>query len=142
MTLAEFAGLPREELYAIASVGHQLLCGGKLDEARTIYRGLVAADPYDSVFRCHLAATHLRLGETGAALEEFSAALRFNVANVEALAGRGEAYLSRGQFVEAVRDLNAAVELDPGARRASTARARVLLRALKESAAGNKAAHS
>jgi tetratricopeptide (TPR) repeat protein len=134
ITLAEFAGLRREELYQIAQVGYQLLNGGRLEEARTVYRGLVAADPFDSVFRCHLAAAHLRLGDAEEAVSEFDAALRLNVANVDALSGRGEAQLNRGRIAEAVTDLAHALRLDPEAKRPSTLRARALLMALKEAA--------
>lgn len=131
-TVAEFAGVGREELYAMARVGYRMLCAGRLAEARAIYGGLVAADPSDSVFRCHLAATHLRAGDTEEAISEFDAALRFNVANVDALSGRGEALLMSGCAAEAVRDLTAALRLDPEARRPSTLRARQLLAALRE----------
>lgn len=134
VTLAEFAGLGREELYAIARVGYQLLNGGRLEDARAVYRGLAAADPFDSVFRCHLAAAHLRLGDADEAVKEFDAALRLNVANVDALSGRGEAHLTRGRVAEAVTDLAQALRLDPEAKRPSTLRARALLLAIKEAA--------
>jgi tetratricopeptide (TPR) repeat protein len=132
ITVAEYAGLRREQLYEIAQVGYRLLNSGKLEQAREIYQGLVAADPFDSVFHCHLAALHLRAGETDEALKSFTAALNFNKANVDALAGRGEAYLNLGQIAEAIKDLSAATEFDPEARRPSTARARAMLLALKE----------
>jgi tetratricopeptide (TPR) repeat protein len=112
---------------------------GRVDEARTIYRGLAAADPHDSVFRCHLGAAELRLGHADAAVEQFAAALRFNHANADALAGRGEAHLRSGRLTEAVRDLRAAVALDPPARRPSTIRARALLVALQQTAHKNTA---
>ncbi|HVF56631.1 MAG TPA: tetratricopeptide repeat protein [Pyrinomonadaceae bacterium] len=133
-TLAEFTGLRREQLYEIARTGYRMMNSGKLEEARRIYRGLVAADPFDSVFHCHLGAVHLRLSETDAALREFDAALRFNCASTDALAGRGETYLNRGQIAEAVKDLRAAVESDPASKRPSTLRARAILLALKEAA--------
>lgn len=132
ITLAEYAGLSREQLYEIAQVGYQLMNSGKLVEAREIYRGLVASSPFDSVFHCHLAAVHLRLAATDEAIKEFDTALRFNNANVDAFAGRGEAYLNRGQLAEAIEDLSTAIELDPQAERPSTLRARALLLALKE----------
>lgn len=134
ITLAQYAGLRRVELYAIAREAYRLMCGGRLAEALTIYRGLAAADPYDSVFRCHLAAALLRTGDAEAALTEFDAALRLNVANGDALSGRGEARLRLGQFSEAVKDLTAAVALDPKAARPSTARALSLLNAVREAA--------
>src|SRR3712207_3489781 len=117
ITLAQYAGLRRAELYAVAREAYRLMCGGRVEEALTIYRGLAAADPYDSVFRCHLAAALLRTGDAEAALQEFDAALRLNVANGDALSGRGEARLRLGQFSDAVNDLTAAVALDPKAAR-------------------------
>jgi tetratricopeptide (TPR) repeat protein len=133
-TLAEFLGLGREQLYEIAGRAYGLLNSGKLEEAHAIYRGLVAADPTDSVFRCHLGAAELRRGRAAEAEVEFDAALRFNRSNVDALSGRGEARLCLGRIAEAVKDLRAAVELDPQARRPSTIRARALLVSLRQAA--------
>src|SRR4030095_14904457 len=56
--LAEVFGLDQDSLYKTANIGSGLLSSGKLSEAKQIYAGLVAADPYDSVFHCHLAAVH------------------------------------------------------------------------------------
>lgn len=134
ITLAQFAGLSRQTLYAIARLAYQLLESGKPEQAREMYRGLVAADPYDSVFHCHLAAAHHRLGESDEAFEEYSEALRFNVGNVEAFAGRGEIYLERGQISEAVEDLSTAIRLDPSGKKNTTLRAGAILVALKEAA--------
>jgi tetratricopeptide (TPR) repeat protein len=132
INLAQFAGLERPTLYAIARLGYQLLESGKPDQAREIYRGLVAADPYDSVFHCHLAAAHQRLGELDEAFAEYTQALRFNVGNAEALAGRGEIHLERGQISEAIKDLSAAVRLDPSGKKNTTLRAGAILVGLKE----------
>lgn len=134
INLAEFVGLKRETLYAIAQVGYQFLNSGKVEQARQIYRGLVAADPYDSVFHCHLAAAHHRLGDLDQALEEYTHALRFNFANTDALAGRSEIYLQHGRIAEALRDLRAAIELDPQGQKATTMRARAILVALRHEA--------
>jgi tetratricopeptide (TPR) repeat protein len=133
-TLAEFVGLRRERLYEIAGVAYELMNSGRVDEARTIYRGLAAAAPFDSVFRCHLGAAALRLGRAEEAEREFTTALRFNHANADALAGRGEARLRLGRLNEAVSDLRASVALDPAARRSSAIRARALLVALQQTA--------
>src|SRR5215213_3092101 len=131
-TLAEFLGLGRGRLYEIASRAYALMNSGKLEEALVIYRGLVAAEPADSVFRCHLGAVELRRGRAAEAEAEFDAAVRFNRANADALSGRGEARLRLGRIVEAVEDLRAAVALDPPARRPSTLRARALLASLSK----------
>lgn len=127
ITIAEAVGIPKKQLYSIAQRGYQMLSSGRYEEARQIYAGLVAADPYDSVFHCHLGAALWRLGEIDRALEEFEAALRFNIANIDALAGRGELLLQRGDFTRGIEDLRKAVELDQTGARPASVRARALL---------------
>jgi len=140
INLAEFLGLTRGTLYAIAGVGYQMLTSGKLEQAQQIYQGLVAADPYDSVFHCHLAAAHHKLGDFEKALEEYSESLKYNRANIDALAGRGEIYFNRGHLSDAVKDLKSAIDLDPQGKLASTVRARAIIVALKEMVDSHKAA--
>ena len=134
LTLGEFVGLKREVLYQIAQVGYQMLALGNHAEAKQIYLGLVAAAPYDSVFHCHLACVYHQLGDLERALDEYTEALRFNRANADALAGRGELYLRRGQVAESMIDLQAAIECDPQGKRGATIRARAILLTLKEAA--------
>jgi tetratricopeptide (TPR) repeat protein len=132
ITLAEFLGLSRQTLYAIANVGYQMISSGKLDQAKKIYKGLVEADPYDSVFHCHLAAIHHKLGELDQAREEYSKALDFNFGNIDALSGRGEIYFNEGKLTEAFHDLKASIDLDPEGKFPASVRARAVLLALKE----------
>ena len=132
INLAEFLGLTRGTLYAIAEVGYQMLTSGKLDQAKQIYKGLVAADPYDSVFHCHLAAAHHKLGEIDEAREEYTKALKFNNTNIDALSGRGEIHYNQGKLSDAFNDLKHAIELDPEGKIASSVRARAIMLALKD----------
>jgi Tfp pilus assembly protein PilF len=132
ITLAEFLGLSRQQLYSIAEVGYQMLSSGKLDQAKQIYKGLVEADPYDSVFHCHLAAVHHKMGELEEARVEYSKALDFNFGNIDALSGRGEIYFNQGKLTEAVNDLKSAIDLDPQGKLPSSVRARAVLVAIKE----------
>ena len=134
LTIADLAGLTREKLYEIAEVGFRLMNSGQLEQARAIYRGLVAASPFDSVFHCHLGAVNLRLGETAAAVEEYDASLRLHRSTLDAFAARGEAPLKRRESAEAVTDLSAAIDLDPESKPPPTLRARALLLALTEAA--------
>lgn len=134
VTIAEAVGMSKDQLYAIARRGFQLLNSGRLEEARKIYAGLVAADPFDSVFHCHLGAVLWRMGETEKAREEYDASLRFNIANVDALAGRGELFLLSGEIEKAVEMLKKAVELDPKGAKQSSVRARSLLFSLRQAA--------
>ena len=140
ITISEAVGLNRKQLYAIARRGYQLMNSGKLEEARQIYAGLVAADPFDSVFHCHLGAIHWRMGEVEKAFEEYDASLRYNIANVDALAGRGELYLLKGEVKKGIEDLRKALENDPNAFRPATVRARALLVSLRQVASHKQAA--
>jgi Tfp pilus assembly protein PilF len=133
ITLAQVFGLDKPALYEIARAGYDLLTSGKLREAKQIYAGLVAADPYDSVFHCHLAAVHHRLGEFDAAFAQYEQSLKFNVSNCDALVGHGEILLSRGQLALGFSDLKRAITIDREGKRLSTARARALLLALHQS---------
>jgi tetratricopeptide (TPR) repeat protein len=139
ITLAEYVGLSKKELYIIAQQGYQLLNSGKLEEAQEIYEGLVAADPYDSVFHCHLGAVLVRMGKEDEALEHFNSSIQFNIANIDALSARGEIYLRQNKIAEAVADLKRAVELDPQGKRPSTVRARAALLSLKTALENNNA---
>jgi tetratricopeptide (TPR) repeat protein len=132
MTVAQFVGLSQNTLYSIANMGYQLLQTGQLDAAMNIYKGLVAASPYDSVFHCHLATVYAAKEEFETALDIYSKALTYNKGNVDALAGRGEMYLRTNKIVEALNDLKAAVEADPQAKRPSSVRARAMLLGMKE----------
>jgi tetratricopeptide (TPR) repeat protein len=140
MTIAEAVGISRKELYTIARRGYQLLNSGKLEEARQIYAGLVAADPYDSVFHCHLGAVLWRMGEVEKAFEEYEASIRLNIANVDALSARGELYLLRGEVKKGIEDLRKALENDPKGTHPSSLRARALLLSLRQAASKKQAA--
>ena len=127
--LAQVFGLDDDSLYAIASIGYGLLNSGNLREAKQIYAGLVAADPHDSVFHCHLAAVHHSLGELDDAFTHYTEALNLNRANVDALVGLGEIQLSRGETAAGISALQLAIELDTAGAKPCTQRARALLRA-------------
>ena len=140
ITIAEAVGISRKQLYTIAQRGYQLLNSGKLEEARQIYAGLVAADPYDSVFHCHLGAVLWRLGEIDKAFEEYNASIRLNIANVDALSARGELYLLKGEVKKGIEDLRAALENDAQGSHPSSIRARALLLSLRQAAGKKQAA--
>lgn len=137
-TIAEAAGISKDGLYRIAEKAYQLFSQGKLVEAKQLYQGLVAADPYDSVFHCHLGAVLWRSGDLERAFEEYDAAVRYNVANTDALAGRGELLIAQGNVDKGVDDLSRALEIDPDCVRPSTQRARALLFSMREAARARK----
>jgi tetratricopeptide (TPR) repeat protein len=132
--LGQFLGLSRDLLYRIAQIGHQILAAGRLPQARRIYEGLVAAEPFNSIYCCLLGAVYHRLGELDLAVEAYTRALELDRRNGDALAGRGEVYLQRGQRQEAIRDLSEAIKLDPEGEHPTAARARALVSAINGAA--------
>jgi tetratricopeptide (TPR) repeat protein len=139
-TIAEAVGISKKQLYAIAEKGYLLFSQGRLEDAKKIYEGLVAADPFDSVFHCHLGAVMWRSGDTDRAFEEYDAAVRYNIANIDALAGRGELLIARGEVEKGAEDLSRALEYDPDCTRPSTQRARALLLTMREAAKAKRRA--
>ena len=131
MTISEYVGLTKEQLYEIARKGYQLIETGRLEEAKVIYKGLVAADPYDSVFHCQLGGIYFKEKDIDKAFIEFDDSIRLNFANVDALAGRGEIYLMQEKFEEGIADLKKAIENDPKGEKQSSIRARGLLLSLR-----------
>ena len=134
ITPGEFLGLSQERLYKIANMGHEMFKSGQIQGALEIFEGLVAAAPYDSVFHTHLAAAYARLERFDEAKAEYTRALELNIANVDALVGRGELYLRESNIAEALKDIQRALELDPQANRDTTKRARATLQVLSKMA--------
>lgn len=132
MTISEFVGMSKQQLYEIAKKGYQLIQTWRLEEAKIIYKGLVAADPYDSVFRCQLGGIYFKLKDYENAFREYGASIRLNHANVDALAGRGELYLMQGLYEKGISDLQKAIENDPTGEKQSSMRARGLLLSMKD----------
>lgn len=132
ITIGEYVGLSKEQLYEIARKGYQLVETGRLDEAKLVFKGLVAADPYDSVFHCQLGGIYFKQKDLENAFKELDDSIRLNLANVDALAGRGELYLMQEKFEEGISDLRTAIESDPKGEKQSSIRARGLLLSLRD----------
>lgn len=134
ITPAQYLGLSQKQLYEIATTGNNLLKRGDLEKARDIFLGLVSASPYDSVFHVNLAFAYHQLKQYPEAMEEYTTSLRLNIANVDALVGRSELYLQEGKLEEALKDILAALKLDPDAKRDTTKRAQATLQILQKKA--------
>ncbi|MDC0712857.1 BTAD domain-containing putative transcriptional regulator [Stigmatella sp. ncwal1] len=142
ITPAQFLGLSQEQLYALASRGYDLMVGGHTQSAIDILKGLTAAAPYDSVFHCHLAAAYVQADRFQEGLESYNRSIQLNIANVDALGGRSELLLREGKVAEALADIQAALQLDPEAKRETTQRARTALLLLQSMAETTEAAPS
>ncbi|WP_245767283.1 tetratricopeptide repeat protein [Stigmatella erecta] len=139
LTPAQFLGLSQEQVYALATRGYELLVRGNTQAAIDIFKGLTAAAPYDSVFHCHLGAAYVQAERFQEGLEAFNRSLQLNIANVDALGGRSELLLREGKVAEALADIQAALQLDPEAKRETTQRARTALLLLQSMAEDTEA---
>ncbi|MCP3060556.1 tetratricopeptide repeat protein [Myxococcus sp. K38C18041901] len=140
LQLGQFLGMTRERLFEYAAIGHNMLQAGRTRLALDIFEGLVAAAPQEPAFHTQLGATLLTLERVDAAFDAYQRALALDGSHGDALVGRGEILLRRGQVPEGLKDLGRAIELDPGLKKRSTQRARSTLLALKKQAESLKAA--
>jgi len=130
--LGQYLGMPKEMLYKWADDAHTMMMSGQAQKAAEVFEGLVAADPYNSVFHCQLGAAYVTLERLDDAFTAFDQALRFNGFNIDALVGRGEGYLRRGDVPKGLADFTKAIEQDKEFKRGSTQRARQTLLLLKQ----------
>jgi Flp pilus assembly protein TadD len=129
LTWAEVEGLTWERACAAIQLGCELAAAERLDDAKTIFEGLVAMNPKDVASQAALGTVYQRLGRAMDAEAAYSATLRVDSQNAVALSNRGELRLQRGDKEGAV-DLAHAIEADPQGETAAARRARALLRAL------------
>lgn len=125
-TLGQLYGITIEEAYSIAELGYTFAEQGRLNDAQTIFLGLVVSNPYDAYFHSMLGSIFQRQDNIDGAIEEYSIAIALDPANAEALANRGELLMRKGAFEHAAKDFKNAIELDPNGTNPSVNRARVL----------------
>ena len=127
ITLAELEGITKEQQHEMAKLGHRVLRQGKLDEAKTVFEGLVALDPHDAYFHLALGSIAQRNDALEEADERYTRALEINPFSPHALANRGEVRMMQGRMLEGAKDLMKALEEDPEVRQEATKRARATI---------------
>ncbi len=104
----------------------------RLDEARTLFQGLVGLYPDRAEYWSALGAVLTRMERHEEAIPVLSVALQLNPEDTAALVNRGECFIALGQAEAAARDLERAIELDPGETDPASNRARQLAYGLYE----------
>ncbi len=126
-TLQNTMGLDEGAIYEIASVGFTCYENNKLDEAETIFRGLLALNPQDSNAWTMLGSIAQLQGNSDDAITNYTHAIELNDDDIAAHTNRGELLLMRGDLEEAGGDFARAIELDPDGMDRSANRARALV---------------
>ncbi len=129
VTLAQLQGMTYAQARAIARVGCELSAAGRLEEARILFKGLVATNPKDAGAHAALGTVYQRLGRGEEARASYDAALELSPHHPVALSNRGELRLRTGDR-GGREDLVRAAEVDPEGRTRAGRRARELLEAM------------
>lgn len=132
LTLGDVEGITKPEQYKIAEIGHSYLSSGKLDDAKKIFEGLLALDPYDAYFNAAVASIAQQQERYDDAEKFYARSLELNPYFATAYANRGEMRVTQGDLVAGVQDLQKAIELDPESKEPATLRARVTVQVLQE----------
>lgn len=126
ITLGDLEGIPKEAQHEMAQTGFRFFTEGKLEQAKKVFTGLLALDPFDAYFLTALGAIAQQEGNHEEAEARFTRALEINPFSPSALAGRGEVRLIQGKLLEAAEDLAKAIAEDPEGKDPATQRARGL----------------
>src|SRR5918996_706022 len=113
LTLGQLYGITIEEAYSVAELGYTFMEQGRLNEAQTVFQGLVIGNPYDAYFHTILGSIYQKQENIDGAVEEYSIAIGLDPANMEAYVNRGELLIRKGNFQLAAADFKNALELDP-----------------------------
>jgi tetratricopeptide (TPR) repeat protein len=120
--------LTDDQVEYLASVGYRLYEQGKIDDARTIFQGLIAAN--DSYYGC-AGLGAIALGQRPPLLEEAYAnltkAAELNPNDATVQANIGEMLLRQAKFEEAAPAFRKALDLDPEKKDRGANRARAMI---------------
>ncbi len=134
ITFAQLEGMTADDALKLAETGHGYFRAGRLGEARTIFEGLAAVNHLDPYPRQVLGAICERQDDPDGARGHYDVCLSLVGENPWALARRGEIRVRAGDIEGGVADLAKACELDGEVKLITTARARLILTRLAETA--------
>jgi Flp pilus assembly protein TadD len=121
-----------DEWTALVVTGYNFFRQGRLEEAATIFEGLVVVDSHNPYIQGMLGSIYQKQEQYELALVRYNNALVLNPADISALSNRGEIFLKLGKFQEAAQDLKQAIELDPAKEDGAANRARLLVSIVKD----------
>jgi protein O-GlcNAc transferase len=105
----------------------QLIAQGKRDQAVTLLRDLIKADPRNADARLLLGSVMMENGQRSESIAQLTEAVRLRPKSAEAHNALGEAYIAFGEATAARPEFERAVELDPRHAQAHVNLAAILL---------------
>jgi tetratricopeptide (TPR) repeat protein len=121
------AGLSKDQLDAIATLGFRFYEQGKTRDAETLFEGLIALDPKLYYGYAGLGAMALREEKLDQAVEHLKQAAALNPKDATVYANLGEALLRQAKLPEAATEFKQALKLDPQQTDPGANRARAIL---------------
>lgn len=131
-TFAGTLATKADEWTALLVTGYNFFRQGRLEEAATIFEGLVVVDSHNPYIQGMLGSIYQKKELYELALIRYNNALVLNSADINALTNRGEIFLKLGRFQEAAQDLKRAIELDPTQQDGAANRARLLVSIVRD----------
>jgi tetratricopeptide (TPR) repeat protein len=136
---AQVQGIPKKMLFDIAEQAYIKFKGGRLEEAKVMFRGLCLVDHTVAYFHTGLGAIYQKERQYFDALAEYTVAIELDPEDITAYVNRGETYYLMGLWEKPLEDLDKAIALDPKGKDPWANRARFLKKKIEgELAALNK----
>ena len=117
--LSHAAALAPQDLFTQRALGNMALQAGRLNQAVTAFRAVLAQEPNSSVAHLGLAKALMRIDPSASGLkvaEQEADAAIIEDPSAEAFAARGQVRMTERRFPEAIKDLSASIALKPEAR--------------------------
>jgi len=130
IVMADLYEMSRQELFDIAAQGQLFFDTGKLDQAATVFEGLVALDPYEGSFHTGLGAVYQQRRQLDQARIEYDRAIALNEHDLAARCNRAEVLVQLQSFDLAAADIKEIAIRDPEGESGHSQRAKVLAMAL------------
>ena len=130
--LKDVVGISQRQIQGIAALGYNLYQQGKLKEAETIFRGLVATDDKSYYGYAGLGTIQLAKNppDLKKAQEYLSKAAQLNPEDASVQASLGEVLLRQAKFDDSAKLFKKAIELDPKQQDPGANRARAIVSGL------------
>ena len=131
-TWAETQGIPKQMLFDIAEQAYLKFKGGRLKEAKDLFKGLCLLDHTVAYFHTGLGAVYQKEQQYFDALAEYTVAIELDPGDITAYVNRGEVYYHMGLDEQPLEDLDQAIALDPEGKDPWANRARFLKKKIED----------
>lgn len=132
ITLRQYHALSSDDMERFLDIGFRFYEQGKYNEARSIFSGLIALDPWIGYSYVALGVVFLAEENMEKAREHFDLAISVNPKEMTAYLNRGELSLREGNLADAEKDLKQAFALHSNPQDVFAQRASILLNAIQQ----------